>query len=289
MQQDVFTGEGSGSIPFEIRYEGKGAVWHSIPMSSLAESLDGFGRIYSVVGHFVSTGEYAKQLQALNATAYAKETKAKCYCVIGAVDWIATNGIFSGFAGAILTAVIAVVYSRSSGSKEEMRHLRELFEKQLGFSQDVSQRLLDTVDRLADALNSSAKKSVSPIGDSCDRIDLYTEGSLKKSIDLADKEALIDGDDATIAPEKSYSVVITEMDRVKRTCKASFPSGDTEESVTEDGSARRIVCEITDPAASLDNNVYISAFVSGRPLTVKAKAMIRAGVIAKLYISDSAP
>lgn len=287
MQSDVFiTGEPS-LIPFEIRYEGRSAADHVMPISALAESLDGFGRIYSVVGHFVCTGEYAKQLQALNATAYAREPQAKCYSMLGMVDWSSSTGIFSGFAGAVLSAVIAVIYNRASGNAKEMKHLRELFEKQLGFSQDVSQRLLDTVDRLSGALQTSAKKSASPIGGSCDRIDLYADGKLHESLDISHRDALFAEEAEPIAPERQYTILISEMDRVNRTCKASFASGDTEESQDEDGSPRRISCSITDPAASQEGNPYILAFASGRPLQVKAKAIIRAGLIAKLYISDS--
>lgn len=288
VQTDAFGAREPFTFEFEIRYEGKDAEWHSISLGSLAESLDGFNRIYAVAGHFVSTGQYAKQLQALNAKVYAKEVQPKCFSLMGAVEWASSNGVFSGLGGAVLATIVSVVIGRASGSRDEMKHLRELLEQQLGYNQTATQRLLDTVDRLAVALQPAARKSVAPIGETCDRIDLYSGGVLRRSIDIADKEAILSGDEGALTPLAWHSIVISELDKVKRSCKATFTSGDGDE-VDEDGSARRIPCEITDPAAMLEENPYLRAFVSGRPLMVRAKALIKDGVVAKLFISDSDP
>ncbi|MEG0241285.1 MAG: hypothetical protein RR726_02460 [Pseudomonas sp.] len=287
MQMDAFIAESQPELPFEIRYEGGDAADHRIEMSSLAESLDGFSRIYAVVGHFVATGEYAKQLQALGAKAYAQETEAKCFSVAGALAWATANGIFQGLGVAVFTGVLTYVYQRNSGNKEEMKHLRELFEKQLGFNQKVSERMLDTIDRLSDGLQPSVKKSVAPIGETCDRIDLYTGGNIHKTIDLAEKEAILDEEPTVILPEREYSVLITEMDRLRRTCKVSFTGPDSEEGVDEEGAPRRLNGEITDPVVTLEESPYLSAFITGKPVLVKAKAMMRNSLISKLYISDA--
>lgn len=287
MQIDAFIAEAEPTLPFEIRYEGGDAVAHKIEMSSLAESLDGFSRIYAVVGHFVATGEYAKQLQALSAKAYAQGTEAKCFSVAGLLNWATANGIFQGLGVAVFTGVLTYVYQRNSGNKEEMKHLRDLFEKQLGFNQKVSERMLDTIDRLADGLQPSVKKSVAPIGETCDRIDLYTGGSIHKTIDLSDKESILDEEPTLILAEREYSVLITEMDRVRRTCKASFTGPDSEEGVDEEGAPRRVNGEITDPVVTLEISPYLTAFITGKPVLVRAKAMMRNGLIAKLYISDA--
>jgi len=263
------------------------ATVHRIDMASLAESLDGFSRIYSVVTHFAMTGQYAKQLQALSTKTYVQEPEAKCVSLAGAVAWMAANGIFQGFAGAVLTGVLAYVYQRNSGSKEEMKHLRELFEKQLGFNQQYVEKLLGTIERLADALQPSVKKSVAPIGKTCDRIDLYEGANRHCSIGQAEKDAIISDEPSQILPERKYSVVISEMDKLKSTCKISFAEEDTEESTEEDGTPRRISCEITDPLAAFDDNPYLKAFMSGKVLVVHAKALLRNGVISKMYISDS--
>lgn len=288
MQNDIFLVGDEKSIPIEIRYEGKYAESHVIPMSSLAESLDGLGRIYAVAGHFVSTGEYALQLQALNAKVFVTEHKAKCFSVIGTLDWVGSNGLFSGSIGAVFTAVIAVIFNRSKGSQEEMKHLRDLFERQLNHNQETTQRLLDTVDRLAVALQPSAKKSVAPIGDACERIELYASGKKSLEMDISDKDSMYCSETDTITDTKNYTIIISELDKIKRTCKASFTIRDSEqEQDCDDGGSARVSCEITDPTAMINPNAYIEAFSSGHPLEVKAKALLKDGVISKLYISDA--
>jgi len=286
MQDDIFAQNAERSIDIEIRYEGQYAQQGAIPMTALAESLEGFGRIYAVVGHFVSTGEYALQLQALNAKVLVSKQEEKCFSIGGALSWVSSNGLFSGFAGAVVTAVVAVVYNRSRGSQEEMKHLRDLFEKKLDIDATTTQRLLDTVDRLAGALQPAAKKSLSPIGEACDRIELYAAGQKNQDLSMIDKEALLSIDADQVKEEKTYSIIISEFDKLKRTCKASF--ADSAAVLDEsDSGPDRIPCEITDPAAMLSDNRYIEAFSSGKSLEVRAKALIKNGVITKLYISDT--
>ncbi|WP_288463263.1 hypothetical protein [uncultured Pseudomonas sp.] len=288
MQADAFIEDDEQDFAFEIRYEGGDAEFHRIEMSSLAESLEGFSKIYSVAAHFATTGQYAKQAQALNAKAYAQETEAKCFSVAGALAWATANGIFQGLAAVVFTGVVSYIFQRCSGNREEMKHLRELFEQKLAFDDKNVNRLLDTIDKLASALQPSVKKSVAPIGRSCDRIDLYSRTrGMHSSIGEAEKDAILSEEPAEIMPEQMFSVIITGLDRVSRTCKASFTEQDAEEPVEEDGSPRRILCDITDPVATLDDNPYLGAFVTGKPLQVRAKALLRNGLIAKLYISDS--
>lgn len=286
LQHDAF-GEELDRFPFEIRYEGKDSESHKIEMAALAESLDGFSRIYSVVGHFVATGQYAKQMQALSVRAYAQETAAKCFSLQAAIDFAKSSQVFSGFAGAIFTGVVALVLHRASNAQEEMKHLRELFEKQMSFSRDETNRMLDTVDRLADALRPSVKKAVSPVGRSCSRIDVYDAGRKAHTLDQAMKDAIGSDDGTQLLPEEEYQVVISALDRVMRTCKIHFTAGDSEEDEDEEGIPRRITAEITDPLISFEDNPYIKAFSSGAAVTVKGKALVKDGLITKLYVSDA--
>lgn len=286
MQEDIFVPQEEKSIPIEIRYEGGHADHGSMPMESLAESIEGFGRIYAVVGHFVSTGEYALQLQVLNASVIVTAQDRKCFSVSGMLSWANSSGLFSGLLGAVFTTVVAVVYSRNRGGQEEMKHLHDLLKQKLEYDDKTTQRLLDTVDKLAAALQPSARKSLAPIGGACDRIDLYSHGKKEHALDIFDKESLSISAEETISGEKNYTIVISELDKLKRTCRACFSSDAANEAGEDDPSAR-ILCEITDPAAMITPNPYMSAFASGSPLAVKAKALIKNGVISKLYISDA--
>lgn len=286
MQADAFIGQDL-NIPFEIRYEGLDAEDHRIDMAALAESLDGFSRLYAVIGHFISTGQYAKQMQALNVKAYAQESEAKCFNISAVLDFATSAGLFQGVMGAALTAIVAYTIHRSSGNKEEMKHLRDLLEQQLGFSKQVTERMMDTIDRLADGLRPSVKKAVSPVGDTCSRIDLYAEGEKHQTLDQALKDSLASDVDSQITSEKVYAIEISEMDRIKRTCKVRLIGSDTEEITEDDGSPRRINADITDPAALVEPNVYMEAWYKSTKLNVKAKALLRNGLIVKLYISDT--
>jgi hypothetical protein len=55
-----------------------------------------------------------------------------------------------------------------------------------------------------------------------------------------------------------------------------------------DDSEKRISAEISDPAVAIPNNAYATAFAARRPLKVRAKAVLKAGEIDKLHISDTA-
>lgn len=277
---------GDNFLRFEIRYEGLDAERHQIDMMALGESLQGFGRIYSVIGHYASTGQYAKQTQALSVKTYVQEPEAKCFSVAGVIGFASQVGLFQGLGGAVITAVVAYVVSRKSNKSEEMRHLRELLEKQMGHNQQSLDRAMETIERLANGLEPSIKKSVSPVGESCSRIDLYANDIKHKSIDLADKEAILSTEDGELLNEREYTVMLTEFDRLYRRCKVHLLGDDAASDCDEGGLPPRINAEITDPAIQFTNNKYSAAVGSDKPIKVKAKAFLKNGEITKLFISD---
>ncbi|KGE78253.1 hypothetical protein [Halomonas salina] len=277
-----------GSIRLEIRYEGGDAESHQIDMTALGESLQGFGRIYAVIGHFAATGQYAKQMQALSVKTYAQEAEPKCFSVGALLSFATTSGWFQGLLPAVITAVTAYVLHRCSGNSEEMRHLRELLEQQYGKDQKMMERMMDTIDRLADGLRPSVRKSVAPVGSTCDRIDLYANGDRHQTIDQAVKDAVMSSEDEQLIGERPYSIIISEMDYDRRTCKIRLTDEDLSSSLDEDGHPPRINAVITDPAIEMEGNAYLQAFMTRKPITVKAKATLKDGDITRLYISDSA-
>ncbi|SDO28906.1 hypothetical protein SAMN04487957_10561 [Halomonas shengliensis] len=147
---------------------------------------------------------------------------------------------------------------------------------------------MDTIDRLADGLRPSVRKSVVPVGSSCERIDLYAEGEKHQTIDQALKDSVMSSVDEELINEKTYSVTISEMDYERRTCKVRLVGDENDDSLDEDGLPPRISGVITDPAVELQGNLYLQAFMSQRPLDVRAKATLKDGSITRLYISDTA-
>lgn len=275
-----------GFLRFEIRYEGLDAERHQIDMMSLGESLQGFGRIYSVIGHYAATGQYVRQSQALTVKTYAQETEAKCFSVVGYIKSAAQAGMFQGSVGALIGAIVTYTLGKRSDKSEEMRHLRELLEKQMGHNQQNLDRAMETIERLANGLEPSIKKSVAPVGESCSRIDLYANGKMHKSVDLADKQALLSTEDGELINEREYTVMLTEFDRLYRRCKVHLLGDDADQDADECGLPPRINAEITDPAIQFTNNKYSTAVGSDKPIKVKAKAFLKDGEITKLFISD---
>jgi hypothetical protein len=277
-----------------IRYEGKDADRHVIDMMALGESMQGFGRIYSVVGHFVATGTYAKQWQALEVRAFATEPKAKCFQLAVELQSIMQSQLMSGLAGSIITAIVSYIVARNSNKGEEMRHLRELLEKQLdsqtGRNDKTTDRLLLTIEKLADSLRSSLKQAVAPVGQTCRSIDLIPSPDSKApsiSIDEATKDAILsEDDDSELTGLKSFTVIITEMDKERGTIKVRLLGQDGEPEPDEDGSSR-VNAKIIDPAFDHPANAYIRHFASGDKLEVKGKASLKEGVIRQLYLSDA--
>jgi len=286
MDEVSFEDCGEGFLRFEIRYEGLDAERHQIDMMSLGESLQGFGRIYSVIGHYAATGQYAKQAQALSVKTYAQEAEAKCFSVAGVISFAVQTGLFQGLGGAIFTGVVAYVMSRKSNKSEEMKHLRELLEKQMGHNQENLDRAMETIERLASGLEPSIKKSVAPVGQSCSRIDLYTNSHMHSSIDAADREAIFSSGDGELLDERAYTVMLTEFDRLLRRCKVHLLGDEAPPEADENGLPPRINAEITDPAIHLPGNKYAAAVAGDKPIKVKAKAFLKDGEITKLFISD---
>lgn len=281
-----FDDYGDGFLRFEIRYEGLDAERHQIDMMSLGESLQGFGRIYSVIGHYAATGQYAKQAQALSVKTYAQETEAKCFSVVGLIEAGSQAGMFEGSVGALIGAIITYVLGRRNNTGEEMRHLRELLEKQMSHNQQNLDRAMETIERLASGLEPSIKKSVSPVGQSCNRIDLYANDVKHKSIDLADKEVILSTEEGELLDERTYTVMLTEFDRLLRRCKVHLLGEEVSTELEENGLPPRINAEITDPAIQFQGNKYGAAVVGDKPIKIKAKAFLKDGEITKLFISD---
>lgn len=286
MSDTVVYGAEDGLLHFEIRYEGGDADHHNLDMMALGESLQGFGRIYAVAGHFAATGQYAKQAQALSVKTYAQGAEAKCFSVAGVIETAAQAGFFQGSAGALIGSIVTYAVSRNNDKSEEMRHLRELLEKQMGNNQQSLDRAMEVIERLASGLEPAIKKSVAPVGESCKHIDLYAGGQKHKTLDAADKEAILSSENGELLDEREYTVLITELDTLLKRCKVHLLGEEIGDDMDESGLPPRIAADITDPALQIPGHPYGSAFTSGKPLKIKAKAFLKDGAISKLFISD---
>ncbi|WP_146009828.1 DUF7946 domain-containing protein [Janthinobacterium sp. ROICE36] len=262
-----------------IRYEGRDAEKHEIDLNQLGISLQGFARILGVCGNFVETGKYNKQFDSLAVKVVAREPdEHHCYEVVAYIQGIMTSANFwSGTGGAVLTAVVAYVLSRRSS--EEMKLLKDALDKSLANSAQMTERLISTIDKMAEALRPAARMATSPIDKTCNNIGIYASGTKISELDDKNKEYFSAATSIRFDRTKTYVGIFSELDTKTGSCKVSLSESEP-----------RIQCEITDPIRSLPNNPYALALASQAPLSFLAKAEIdEDGVIAKLFISDLAP
>jgi len=261
-----------------IRYEGGDAVDHAIDLNQLGVSLQGFARILAVCGNLVETGKYNKQFDSLSVKVTAREPdEHRCYEVVAFVQSVVTSANFwSGTGGAALSAIVAYVLSRRSS--EEMKHLKDALDKALGQNASINEKLIATIDKMADALRPAARAATYPIGRTCQRVDLYAGDSRIVNLDQASQDLFSQNAGNSITGTKRWTGIISELDFRTGTCKVSLGDSDA-----------RIQAEITDPIRMAPNNPYALALAAQVKIDFLAKAEVDVEQeIVKLYISDLA-
>lgn len=261
-----------------IRYEGGDATVHSIELNQLGMSLQGFARILAVCGNFVETGKYNKQFDSLAVKVVAKEPdEHHCYEVWASVQSFLTSAnLWSGAGGAVLAAIVAYVLSRRSS--EEMKMLKDALDRALANNAQHTDKLIATIDKMAEALRPSARMATAPIDKTVGSIDLYTGGQKIVHLDPEAKQFFSQQAQTKFDQTKTYVGIFSELDTKTGSCKVSL--GDSEQ---------RIQSEITDPIRVMPNNPYALALASQQPLSFRAKAEIdEDGEITRLFISDLA-
>lgn len=251
---------------------------HEIDLAELGESLQGFSKVLACAGHFITTGQVNRQYGKL-AVKVSTNANLEAGCIEIPV-WITSwaSELFSGFAGAVLSAVVAYILSRRG--KEEMEHLSKALEQSLNQNKELQDRLLSTIDKLADSLSAANRQALAPIGKSCRTIALMDEQKTADvlKVDETLKRVIDKQPDAEISPEEEFTGTITELDLVNGSCKVSLIDGDGE----------RINGVITDPVLMQPENVYLTAFSSRSEITFRAKVQLsREGDIVKFFISDT--
>lgn len=268
-------------VELTIRYDGKDADRHEIELHALGESLQGISRIISVAGHFATTGKYAKQMQALDTRTVVRESRAGCFSLVTALQFAKDQGLLQGGLGVIVTAIVSIVMSWRSGRQEEMQALKDSLKtaiEQLGNrDQAVIDRMLTTIERMAESLQPSVRQAIAPIGMTCSSITIGGGQAIDEVAAAAIRSAI----DASITEEREWSVLITELDKENSTGKVRLmPESEEHE--------KRVKARITDPAMKSIGDPYSFAFAEGRVLGVRGKALIEQdGEIRELYISNT--
>lgn len=262
-----------------LRYEGGDAERHQIDLSQLGQSMQGFARILAVCANFIETGKYNKQYDSLAVKVTAVEPgEHHCYEVwVQIKSLLSSDNLWSGAAGSILTAL--VTYVLSLRGKEEMKHLKDALDKALSNSAQTTDKLIATIEKMADALRPAPRQAVTPIGKSCSRIDLYEGDRKAVTADEETKKNVSKPLKTQFLPTRTYVGLVSELDNWTGACKVVLDE--------EDFEGGRITAEITDPIRMVPNNPYAMALASREPISFSAKAELgEDGDIVKLFISD---
>jgi hypothetical protein len=272
--------------PIVIRFDGLDADNHTLELVSLSEALSGLARIIASSGHFAVTEELSLRRDTQDVRVVAKPPERACFQVEAIVQFAHHHPMFKDYAIATLSgltgSLIAYIFSKAAGKRAEMKMLKESLDtaiRELGSrDQPTIDRLLATIDRMADGLRPAVKRAVAPIGASARTL---TVGPASASnpvvIDEADKAAIMSPAGLTVDDERAYTVLISELDMQTGACHVEIEG---------DELGGRHPAKITDPEASLPNNVYVLSMAAQQPLAVRAKATMREGAIERLFISN---
>lgn len=272
--------------PIVIRFDGLDADKHQMELVGLAESLDGLSRIIAASGHFALTQEVSLRKDKQSVRVVVSPPKEGCFLVHAFVQFAHHHPLFGGYsieaAAGLTVMVIGYTFARAAGKKEEMKLLSRALEssiRELGSrDQPTIDRLLTTVEHMADSLKPAVKRAVAPIGTSAHTLSVGAASSaIRATIDEADKAAINSPAGLSVDDERDYVVLITELDMQTGACHAAIDREDPE---------RRFSARITDPAFALPNNAYVLAMAAVETLAVRAKATIRDGQIERLFISN---
>lgn len=262
-----------------LRYDGLDAEKHELDLYALGESMQGFARVTGTAAHFALTHDYKRYFRSQSLRVLAKEPEANCFRVDLVFEFIRQHQILSGSFGTIVASLVPWLYIRATrkgdqGSSAELAKIA--VEAMADQNKEVTSRLLGTIEKMAEELKPAMRQSTAPIAVSCETIGILTperEHFLGKN----EKEALLLPDANELSDLMEFTVLITELDLERGTCKARFV-GEPED--------RRIPCKISDPLLETTKNPYSSAMDAGDPVVVKAKALFQDARIVKLYISD---
>jgi hypothetical protein len=270
------SGDATTFEPIAIRYEGIDAENHEIDLGLLGESLQGFAKTLAVTANFTATGKLAVHADALDVKVVARPVEEHhCFEVSAFVTGLVTSKEFwSGMAPGVFTAVVQYVLSRRS--KEEMKHLSEALNRSIGGNQETTNRLVATIEKMAEALTPSVRKALAPIDRSCERIDLYSGAEKVQSMNSDTKKAFSTSRKIA-AHAEPMTGTITSFNITTGACE-----------VVLEGADKATPGRVLDPAHELPNNVYATALASQQPLTFLAKTEADAdGRVTRLHILDT--
>jgi hypothetical protein len=274
--------------PIILRYEGLDAAEHRIDLAQLGHSLQGAAQILGTAASIVETGEYAKRASTMPVRILAGVPQVGCWevpAIIVSVMPVIQHSILAEMgkklASSATTKIVSFVLSKYAPqpvTSSDTAMALETVQKAMAEVGQVSRHAIDAVVRMAEQQRPAARQLVFPVGLSCDTLVVGSIANGAIPIDRVLRAAIDAPDEIEVFPAQHHEIMLSEMDRVNRTCKFAFRGEET--------SDRRITGEITDPIIQTPNDPYSAAFSAQRWITVMGKLQAKAGEADKLFISD---
>ncbi len=273
-----------------LKYDGGMTDEHIIDAIRFGQSLQGIGRLYASVGHFLFTGNVLKKGQQSLVRVNATESGAGCYEIGALLTTLGAHNdlFFSHSVDAykwLLRKIIEVVHDEGTGRADYEKKAGEIMDeakKNHSVNDILAQGAIDNQAALIQAmkeisLNSQShlKHAVSPVGKDCKTLTQF-ETITTTEVD-ADADAIRSTQDLTVGDMQSFFCEkIKSLDTDTGACKLKIKNIEG-----------IILGKITDPILIMPHNVYSTALDMHTPLTIKAKPHLKNDTICKLYICDA--
>lgn len=278
--------------PIIIRYDGLDADRHELELSLLGTSLQGAAQLIGVAANIVATGRYVKKSPALAVRVHALAATGHCYEIVAIISTIQpvihpfiqpalplVKELGSKAVEAIVNYVIAKFAGRPSDMETTLQVVETAMQEQGATSRAAIDAMRDVVRTMADAQRPAARKFVSPIGQSCATALLGSPTNGAIPIDRPMKDAINSEGTPEITDERTYRVLISELDIQAHSCKLSVEGDDDVD--------RRYPADITDPVVAIPHNVYVTAMAAQKWMFIRAKTRIVDGDLDRFYISNA--
>ena len=290
------------TAPFSLRYEGNDADEHTMDALQFGRSLAGAARIYNVTAHYCLFGEVPRGNYKKELTSYVSVPKEGSYeaCVV-ITTLTQQNLMYTELGKAALTQVLFAVIGAlkrlwitnkpedtvtalnrtlteiALASPEANKLLTNGLIKANDDLASLQGKLIETLPVLASSLRPSAKKMVTPIGNSCKSMCQFHGTSFATAITEPEADVIREGDHLEIEGIDNF-----ECERI---LEINLSTGHCEMLV--EGVEGVVKGIISDPILNTPGNVYTQALDQRTPFDFSAKPVKKDGKIHRLYISDA--
>lgn len=276
--------------PVVLRYAGLDTESQVIDLGQLAQSLAGASKLLATAGHIVVAGQFVKKTPALSVRVLAGTPGPGSYEVPATL--MTVGPVVAPFLPIIkeaakhaatkaVTAIVNYVVAHYAAKPEEKATAYGVAQAAIQEMGQTSRAAMDAVERMAMASALPVRNLVSPVGASCETIQLGAAESAAFLVDRAARAAIEAPEPVVIGAEMYYEIRLSELDLKTRSCKFSLRD--------EEDPDKRYAGEIVDPILQVAGNPYSAALDKQAWLVVNGKPSLKEGDLDRLYILGIPP